>query len=404
MTCVLVCAWYLIVRYCDRESYERDSSIINFRKWCKRFGLSCVSIFITCGLVYTWHLMVRSSNLYDYARKNPRAGVAPIYKADPVLGYVHVPNSRGFDILPIEARIPAWIDEHGFRVPVDGQETKHRPLILALGCSFTYGAVCLAEDTYPHKLAQLLGGSELNAGVSGYGLAQMLIAAERLIPEYKPDYVVVQYSHWLLDRSLKEFAPVRFALQPVPYFTDGNDGSSISIAPPVFETAAFRADLEKYHNVRRTRMRSILFAAEVGLPLLLHDDWHNLQYRLRSLAGLVKRPTRRRGEAIAYAYGRMKNLCAAHNSSLLIVVLGNEAKPEQIPLELTKLDLCIVNAQATLLDRLGHDAWPKFEDVYETFRMQEAAYLSGHPDALAHSIIAETLASRIREMQAGQPK
>ena len=45
-------------------------------------------------------------------------------------------------------------------------------------------------------VAQGLGGTVLNAGKCAYGLSQMLILARRLIPRYRPDYVLVQFSPW----------------------------------------------------------------------------------------------------------------------------------------------------------------------------------------------------------------
>jgi hypothetical protein len=73
--------------------------------------------------------------------------------------------------------------------------------VLALGCSFTYGAATNAENTYPYLVGQRLAGTTRNAGVSSYGLSQMMILAKRLVPAYKPDYLLVQYSPWLVDRS-----------------------------------------------------------------------------------------------------------------------------------------------------------------------------------------------------------
>jgi hypothetical protein len=240
----------------------------------------------------------------------------------------------------------------------------------------------------------MLGGSEINAGVSGYGLAQMLILAERLIPKYKPDYVVVQYSPWLLDRSMNVLAPTLFVFQPTPYFATGEDGM-IDLNRPAFMTAAFRLDLSKYYKTRLKTMRFILFAAKVGFPVFIHDDWNCLQYKLRALAGLEKHPAQRRGDVIAYAYGQIKNLCAINDSSLIVLVLGNKKNPEPIPPELEKLDLCIVDAQAKLLGKLTHDDEQTYDRMYLTLDTNNTSCFTGHPNPLANSIIAQAVSARI---------
>ncbi len=49
--------------------------------------------------------------------------------------------------------------------------------MLTLGCSFTYGAANHAEDTFSYLVGNYFGGSTKNAGVSSYGLSQMVINA-----------------------------------------------------------------------------------------------------------------------------------------------------------------------------------------------------------------------------------
>jgi hypothetical protein len=211
--------------------------------------------------------------------------------------------------------------------------------------------------------------------------------------------VAVQDAPWLVDRALSQFAPVYFGLKPVPYFADGDDGS-IRLRPPVFSTAAFRVDGSVYRKHRPTRKQFFSFAAKIGAPLLVHDDWSRLAYRCQSMTGLVDRPTRRGGEALKHVYGRIQALCAEHHSSLIVVVLGSGARPVPIPSELAGLDLCVVDAHSALIGRL--DAPSAFETTYETFRRGRDVYREGHPNPQAHSIIAEILASRIAEMRAGR--
>ena len=59
--------------------------------------------------------------------------------------------------------------------------------VLSLGDSITYGYGCRAEEAFGYLVARALGGTVLNAGQSGAGLAQMVLLARELIPAYRPD-------------------------------------------------------------------------------------------------------------------------------------------------------------------------------------------------------------------------
>lgn len=52
---------------------------------------------------------------------------------------------------------------------------------MAVGDSFTYGEYVGDLDAWPAQLQRLTGRSGLNGGVSGYGLDQIVVRAERLM-------------------------------------------------------------------------------------------------------------------------------------------------------------------------------------------------------------------------------
>ena len=94
---------------------------------------------------------------------------------------------------------PVRFDKRGFRIPATGQEPADRTgsRLLYLGDSFTHGYGVTAEETFAYRTAKQLGASVMNAGVAGWGLAQMVMRARQTIPSIKPDKVIVQYSTWL---------------------------------------------------------------------------------------------------------------------------------------------------------------------------------------------------------------
>jgi len=158
-------------------------------------------------------------------------------------------------------------DKDGFRIPVEGNTTlsNPHPLVLTLGGSFTYGDATYAEDTYPHLIARYLGGTTRNAGRCGYGISQMMILAKRLVPTHKPDYLIVQYSPWLIDRARNPFAPTHFGKTPTPFFY-GKD--ELEVHPPVFATKNRDIPLDRYRGSPKDAIDFVSFLWNVGVPSL----------------------------------------------------------------------------------------------------------------------------------------
>lgn len=152
--------------------------------------------------------------------------------ADEILGFKIIPNSKGFQTLNLGDDIPLIHDSRGFRVTGSGDTLCNvdNPVdILFLGCSFTYGYACHAEESFPYLVAKNKNLNYINAGVSAYSLSQMLILAKRLIPAHKPKYVVIQYSPWLTERATRIYASNRFGKIALPYFT--YNGRQIRLEP-----------------------------------------------------------------------------------------------------------------------------------------------------------------------------
>ena len=130
--------------------------------------------------------------------------VGRLYGFDPLMGPVPLPDANGFLQLPGGGpAIPTHHDGDGVRVRVgvrQGCSGLKRPRLVFIGDSFTYGDFTLAENTFAYKAVIKLSGESVNGGVNGFGLAQMVLRARQLIPKYRPDYVVVQYSPWLAAR------------------------------------------------------------------------------------------------------------------------------------------------------------------------------------------------------------
>jgi lysophospholipase L1-like esterase len=149
-------------------------------------------------------------------RSGPDRGLILVPSDYPGLLWTHGAGARYDDVFPTRTtfqdypnRIPSGIefstgsyafDNLGFRDDrdVDLARLHENKVVLCLGDSTTLGAMVPAEAAYPKRLEGLLrrargndGLVVLNAGVSGYNLAQYRADAERLAPLIKPDVLVV---------------------------------------------------------------------------------------------------------------------------------------------------------------------------------------------------------------------
>ena len=107
---------------------------------------------------------------------------------DPVLGYVQRPGFSSGNIN---------YDAQGFRrmpaVPADAKDAIDGPPVLATGDSYTQGDEVRDDETWPAYLQGLLGRRTINAGVAAYGLDQIVLRTERLVPIVKPAAIVVGF-------------------------------------------------------------------------------------------------------------------------------------------------------------------------------------------------------------------
>jgi len=115
---------------------------------------------------------------------------------DPDLGWVPRP---GFQTRPGNppgsGELSVTVDRDGLRsnglAPTASPGS--RPVILALGDSFTYGYEVSDDETWPAYLERGLNIRVINAGVTGYGLDQAVLRAEALIPKFRPDVVILGF-------------------------------------------------------------------------------------------------------------------------------------------------------------------------------------------------------------------
>jgi GDSL-like lipase/acylhydrolase family protein len=141
---------------------------------------------------------------------------------DPDLGWEPIPGASG-----TLAGQPFSVSREGMREHDLNRPPATGPLILALGDSFTEGFAVGNDDTWPAYLERLTGRRVLNGGVRGYGIDQMVLRAERLVPQLKPQTVVLAF---IADDVNRTALSVRDS-KGKPYFVPDGAGLALHNVP-----------------------------------------------------------------------------------------------------------------------------------------------------------------------------
>jgi hypothetical protein len=147
----------------------------------------------------------------------------------PLLGYVPRP---GYRWVAADGRSMTF-DDDGFRQhrALDPAPANGEPVLVA-GGSYAIGEEVSDDETIPAHLEQNLGRPVINAGVSGYGLDQIVLRSEALAPRLNPAVLVVPF---IADDVWRAAQRVLWGV-PKPYF-EIEDGAlalrDVPVPPPV---------------------------------------------------------------------------------------------------------------------------------------------------------------------------
>ncbi len=152
-------------------------------------------------------LRVMEGRLFDWSSTlDERAANSDL---DPLVGFV---TRAGVSLLnPAGKRFT--IGEYGTRVH-SREGDQRRPLLLAVGDSFTFGDDVSDSETWPAFLEARLGYRVVNGGAPGFGFDQSVLQAERLQAVYDPDLILVGF----IADDIRRCGLSTFSGRPKPFF------------------------------------------------------------------------------------------------------------------------------------------------------------------------------------------
>ena len=145
-----------------------------------------------------------------------------LFSYDSTLGWVPMPNT-----VKEKWGLTVTTLNDGIRSNGNIKPLKSDVVIMAFGCSFTFGDEVADYQTWPAILQKITGYNVLNAGVSSYGLDQSILRAQKLVPKYKPDIIIISLIYEDLSRCRQS---VRHGV-PKPYFVIENKEAVLKNCP-----------------------------------------------------------------------------------------------------------------------------------------------------------------------------
>ncbi|HAA11306.1 MAG TPA: hypothetical protein DCE41_06220 [Cytophagales bacterium] len=270
-------------------------------------------------------------------------------------------------------------------------------MVLFLGCSFTYGDAVAAENTFSYLVADSLGYRYQNAGVCGWGLAQIYLRGKELIQQYQPDYVVLQYSPWLVERGVSNYAPSYSALIPSPYIY--NVESGVQVAPPPFRALGYSLPVNDYKQTAEGFGDYLSFAYRVGWRLVLYEWVQKYRTSLRRKMGKLPPLNRNQNPATEQAvYQALVQEVKNVGGTPILLALSNESVSEASQQFAKQVNVAkVADGDHALWSSLSDSTKASYSDTYHHWRMLEGTRtrVDQHPNEHAHALIANTIIEQI---------
>lgn len=361
-------------------------------------GIVCVCTIV--AVYFIFHLIQDTVILYLYSVAGTKKLDSSIYLHDRTRGYVQRRSIHAVINYPSGKQKSIVTDSVGMRV---GERTgnTNAASILLLGCSYTFGDGLSYEESFAGYLQDSCHYSVLNAGVNGYGLAQMQYNLKQLLSEKHPGCVVVQCSPWLRIRAVNRFAPALTNSIAVPYFTLKADGDFKFNAPDFYsETVKF--DFAKYTTDNPPSFSSriwLYFQITIDyLPVAIHDYTCKLIYDFKFLLCINQHVLTKKSllKMEEYVYRNIANQCKQAGVPMLVLAISDPLSETAVNFNNWQIPgIFVVNADSVLKTHLQPT-----KQYYETYGIydrngSDSVLIDYHPNTFAHKLIGQSIASVI---------
>lgn len=203
-----------------------------------------------------------------------------------------IPNARGEYYYSvgdsIKGSVEVFFDSLGHKNVSKDKMLISDTLDLFVGCSFTFGMLLAAEDGYPYIVSRSLNHGMMNLSMGGFGLAQMRLRMDSLLPAFKFRYVFIQMSPWLAERSMRMSGIFARGLPPIHYFSDTKGG--IRMMPFAYEASDY-SNLDKWEDGHvRSYPDRLKYLFTSGYELQIRSYLIHSFAKLKTKLGILPKP------------------------------------------------------------------------------------------------------------------
>ena len=266
--------------------------------------------------------------------------------------------------------------EDGIRGNGKGVRKEGKPLILAVGDSFTFGAEVADEETWPATLERLSGARVLNGGVFAYGLDQTVLRAERLAAIFHPDVIVVSF---IPDNVNRTERAVRTGASK-PYFDVVGGRLELRNTPVPFLDPGAK-DIGRFRRIfghsffvdgmmRRLKLDSFWYLG----------DWENVRVH------------RKGADVACLLMSRLAELAARQHLTVVLLAQHPAALRDTEPPESEKTVACAAANGLPVLDLYGH-----LRDLALSDPARFRSFSGLHMTAGGNRFVAETVYGFLKE-------
>lgn len=306
--------------------------------------------------------------------RDDEMGFRPLHNG--VTEITHLDNDQHFHI---------FTDARGARVNAAGAQTPEQVDVMAVGCSFTWGPGVESEETYAQQLGRLLNVAVANFGMGSFGSVQAFQTLVRNA-DLRPRVIVYGFIQDHLLRNVSPCAPnyVPYCL-PVSYLQ--RDGDWIAIHPPHMEY--FTPEENRAFNTE-----VVLRDPRGPLAWLLGAKWAARMaiFRYRHADTIaVDTSAETASAAVTTMIRAMADEAQRIGARLVVVNIPYLPRGRQQPVP-PPLAAAVAGRDLTFVDLTPVVVAHYDRDPSDTLTLGA----DPHPNAVAHRLIAETLAPVVK--------
>jgi hypothetical protein len=291
-------------------------------------------------------------------------------------------------------KVEVIYDSLGHKSVPDSLRVMSDTLDMIIGCSFSYGSFVKGQDGYPYLVTKAINHRFMNASMGGYGLAQMQMRLDSLLPAHKFKYVFIQMAPWLSERAMSISGIFARGYPSVHYFAMSDSG--LRLMPQAYESPDYNK-LGDWYTRGRNYSERIHYFFTAGYILQVKGYVKMLTAQFKIALGLIPGPIKDKLALEKMFYDKaISDVRKSGAIPILVKFYWNDGSFE--PLREHLKDKALIIDCDRRLDSVSQAMGVSPLKLYRLYVEKDGKklYYDIHPNEFANRLIAEEILSRIK--------